>query len=140
MSKRKSVDQKRVDRFLRQFDAHDVCKVGELVSFPIARSLLVGQRRKALELFEKDAKEIRERIEALAGKNLKIFSFEDKDLIGRCQGHPWGHIAAASVTNYTQGKTCIIVVTFNAEECSAHYAIKAVAPRANWRVVRGVFC
>jgi hypothetical protein len=135
MSKR-SDNRERAKRLLSQFDAQDVCKIKELVAFPIASELLVGSRKKALELYEKDAKQARALIESLAGNDLKIFSFEDKALIGRCAGHPWGHVAAASVTNYTQGKTCIIVAIFSPEECSAHYAIKAVAPRANWRVVR----
>ena len=117
MPKRKSnaevkAEKKRLRKLLPSFDAEDICKVMELVSIPIAEGLLVGTRRKALQLYDDDAKKVRRKIEDLAGSNLKIFSFEDKELIGRCPGHPWGHVAAARVSNFTQGKSCIIVTIY----------------------------
>lgn len=130
--------QKRRLGLLPDFAAQDICKIMELVSFPIAAGLLVmGARGKALELYKEDAKKVRRLIEEMAGSDMKIFSFENKDLIGRCTGHPWGHITAARVSNLTQGKSVIIVTIYNPEECSAHYALRSVVPRANWKAVRG---
>ena len=120
------------------FPSHDMCKIRELVSLPVAAGLIVGARRKALELYEKDRKKIRDLIEAMVGTDLKIFSFENRHLIGSCAGHPWGHIVAARVINLTQCKECIITTLYDEEECSPTYAVRSTAWRANWKLVREV--
>ena len=123
---------KRAKPVVPDFKAEDVCKIQELISIPIAKELIMGSRESAIRLYDHDLATVMRLIRSIAAGDLKVFSFEDRELIGRCRGHIWGHLAAASVMNFTEGKRCIIVTTFSPEECSAHYAIKSLAPRVDW--------
>lgn len=121
----------------RKLGPKDDCKIKELVSLPIAPGLLAGQISHATRLYDQeDRQRIRQLIESIVGSNLKIFSFEDKNLIGRCSGHPWGFLAAARVINLTAEKECIIITIYDDEECSSTFAIKTLMHRANWKAVK----
>ena len=116
--------------------SEDKVQIKELVSLPIAPGLLFGDRSHALRMYrEADRGRIRSEIERLVPDNLKILSFEDTEKIGRCNGHPWGNLAAARVINLSKEKQCILVTLYDDEECSATFAIKSSAQRANWKIV-----
>ena len=115
---------------------NDEIIIKELLSLPIAPGLIYGDRSHALRMYkEADHKRIRTEIEHLAGSDLKILSFEDKEKIGRCKGHPWGNLVAARVINLKQDKQCILITIYDDLEIAPSFAIKACASKANWGIV-----
>ena len=84
---------------------------------------------------QSDHKRIRTEIERIVGYNMKIFSFEDKEKIGRCKGHPWGNLVAAHVLNIEEGKECILITIYDDALISPCQAIQAFAGKANWGIV-----
>ena len=111
-------------------------RIKALLSLQIAPGLLYGDRSHALRMYRQaDHGRIRTEIERIVGHDMKILSFEDKEKIGRCKGHPWGNLVAAHVLNIEEGKECILITIYDDASITPSSAIHACAGKANWGIV-----
>ena len=112
-------------------------EVRTLLSQPIAPGLVQGQLSHARRIYSmQDSVEIRKLMSELCGDRLKIFSFEDKTLIGKGKQHVWNYVLAAHVLNRTLERECIIIQIYDPAVSNPVSKVLEAAERANWPVVR----
>ena len=106
-------------------------RVKTLIAMEIAPALVQGEAVHARRLYRLgQSLELREAIETLAGRDLKIFGFEDLDFIG--SGPGWGRVVAGHVRNETLAKECILITFYQDEP--AEQALLRRGQEANWRI------